>query len=55
LKLSIKAALRTFRDEVHRLLAVTTSTVVTDGSIVQILAGEQLGKLMETVRSMLIA
>jgi hypothetical protein len=47
-------ALRIFDDDVRGLLAAYTTREGTKGSLVQILAFERLGKLMETVRLALI-
>jgi hypothetical protein len=49
-----ETALRTFNDEVRGLLTAYTTGERTKGSVVQILAVERLGKLMETVRLALI-
>ena len=49
-----ETALRIFDDDVRGLLAAYTTRERTKGSLVQILAFERLGKLMETVRLALI-
>jgi hypothetical protein len=49
-----ETALRIFDDDVRGLLAAYTTREGTKGSLVQILAFERLGKLMETVRLALI-